>query len=149
MLTERSKFEQAAVAAPSRPVPLRVVPDWPPPETLADPPTGSRLRMLAARMLFFSGAVRLAEGIAHRIEFRRAPGGFLSLPRRVIRPRFAILCYHRIGRGGVPIYSGLPASQFEEQMKYLSKHYRVLPLAEMLREMAEPWVNPPAVAVTL
>jgi peptidoglycan/xylan/chitin deacetylase (PgdA/CDA1 family) len=148
LLTERSKFAQAAVVSAPGPEPLCGGPHWPPPETLADPPIGSRLSTLAAQMLFLSGAVRLAEGIARRIEFRRAPGGFVALPRRVIRPRFAILCYHRIGRGGVPIYSGVRTSRFEEQMKYLHEHYRVLSLGEMLREMAEPWVNPPAVAVT-
>lgn len=127
---------------------MAALPDWPPPATLADPPADSGARRLAAKMLFSGGAVRLAEGIAHRMEFRRTPGGLLSWPRTVARPRFAILCYHRIGRGGVPIYSGLPAEVFEEQIKYLRKRYRVLSLEEMLREMAEPWVNPPAVAIT-
>lgn len=147
MLTERSKFAQIT-SAPLPDTPVVGAPEWPPPETLADPPGGSRARKLAAQMLFSGGAVRLAERLAHRVEFRRASGGLLSLPRRVARPRFAILCYHRIGRGGVPIYSGLPAGIFEKQIRYLRKHYRVLPLAEMLREMAEPWVNPPAVAIT-
>lgn len=136
------------MVSPPGPGRLFEAPDWPPPETLADPPIGSHWRKRVAQMLFFSGAVRLAEGIARHIEFRRAPGGSLAFPKRVIQPRFAILCYHRIGRGGVPIYSGVRASRFEEQMKYLREHYRVLSLGEMLREMAEPWVNPPAVAVT-
>jgi len=122
--------------------------DWRRLESLADPSPNSGLHSFAAQLLFSGGAVRAAEGLARSAEFQRTPGELLPRLRRVMRPRFAILCYHRVGRGGVPIYSGLPASVFEAQMRYLRKHYRILSLGDVLQEMAEPRSTEPAVAIT-
>src|SRR5262249_25228537 len=58
--------------------------------------------------------------------------GILGITKRIARsyhlqsrnltgvafPRFAILCYHRVGLGGVPIYSELRTSLFEAQMRF-------------------------------
>ena len=48
----------------------------------------------------------------------------------------------------MPIYSELPTTLFEAQMRYLKKRYRIVSLDDLLCELADP-VNPePAVAVT-
>jgi len=91
-------------------------------------------RDLAVEGLFRTGGVSLI--------------GKLARKRRVPVPRLAILCYHRIGTGGVPFYSQLAAENFEAQMYYLRKNYRVLSLDQLIQEMKQPTNLEPAVAVT-
>jgi peptidoglycan/xylan/chitin deacetylase (PgdA/CDA1 family) len=47
-----------------------------------------------------------------------------------------VLCYHRIGEGGVPIYSNLPTKDFERQMAYLRKHCRVISMTQLACELS-------------
>ena len=122
--------------------------DWAGLEYLADPPAPPLAKRLLAQTLFSLGAARIAESFAKR-------GGFLAQRHDnkgsvtpVTQPRFAILCYHRIGRGGVPVYSGLPTAVFESQINYLRNHYRIVSLVEMIEEMNAPVNSDPAVAIT-
>lgn len=107
-----------------------------------------RWRELVAGGLYHSGALRLAQQVSRSWEVRS--NGSRSLPRlhRVTSPRFAILCYHRIGTAGVPLYSTLPPAVFEAQMRFLRKHYRIVSLAELCRELESPSSLDPAVAIT-
>jgi peptidoglycan/xylan/chitin deacetylase (PgdA/CDA1 family) len=146
MLTGRSKLTETATSQVVAPERKFVAPDWEPPEHLADPQPPAWPQKLAAQVLFLSGGVLLAETLGRRFEFCMENDA-VSRPCNA-RPRFAILCYHRVGRGGVPIYSGLPPAVFEAQMNYLRRHYRVLSLDEVLQEMAEPGNTEPAVAIT-
>ncbi len=68
--------------------------------------------------------------------------------RRALQPKLAILCYHRVGTRGVPLYSALPPDVFEEQMSYLHKRFRMLSVAELCHEIAEPRSKEAGVAVT-
>ena len=104
---------------------------WQPDESLADPPDRSPLQRLAAAGSRAVGVTRLAEAVARRRH-----------------SQFSILCYHRIGRGGVPVFSGLPAYLFEAQIRYLRKHYRIVSLSKMLCEMVERRPVPPSVVIT-
>jgi peptidoglycan/xylan/chitin deacetylase (PgdA/CDA1 family) len=122
--------------------------DWRPPPGLADPPPSPWHRRLAAGVLLASRGMRVAETLSRLVEFRGANGRDTTGICRVSTPRFAILCYHRVGHGGVPIYSGLPRAVFEAQMNYLRRRYRVVSLDQMLRELTEPSSTDPAVAVT-
>jgi peptidoglycan/xylan/chitin deacetylase (PgdA/CDA1 family) len=142
VLAESSKLTAAAIPASRRGL-SPAFSDWEPPEDLADPPPHLWSRRLIARALFAVGGVRVAEAVGRCVDLCRLPGGGASR----IQPRFAILCYHRVGRGGVPIYSGLPPAVFEAQMNYLRRHYRIVSLAEALHEMSEP-DGAPAVAIT-
>lgn len=95
-----------------------------------------------------SGALGLSEKVAesHELLLRnRTPWPRI---RRARMPRFAILCYHRIGEGGIPFYSGLPAKRFESQIRYLRSRYRVISLEQMIEEMSHPEEVLPAVAIT-
>lgn len=93
-----------------------------------------------------SGVLRVSEKLAGSHQLRRTAGGFWL--RRARMPRFAILCYHRIGSGGIPFYSQLPAKIFESQIRYLCSRYRVISLELMIQEMAQPQNVLPAVAIT-
>jgi peptidoglycan/xylan/chitin deacetylase (PgdA/CDA1 family) len=66
----------------------------------------------------------------------------------VTTPKFLILCYHRIGTGGIPLYSELSPKLFEAQIHFLRKHYRIISLAEVRRGLEEPARTGPAVAIT-
>lgn len=81
------------------------------------------------------------------MEFASLASGRRSLKRRST-PRFAILCYHRVGTGGVPLYSQLPAEVFESQMRLLQKNYRIIPMDQLIQEMTCPRSPEPTVAVT-
>jgi peptidoglycan/xylan/chitin deacetylase (PgdA/CDA1 family) len=122
--------------------------DWRPPPGLADPPPSPWHRRLAAAILLASRGVRVAEMLSRLVEFHGASRKDTASICRVRAPRFAILCYHRVGHGGVPIYSGLPRAVFEAQMNYLRRRYRVVSLGQVLRELTEPSSTEPAVAVT-
>jgi len=118
---------------------------WEPPKELPELPTESALRRAIAQALFQTGCIRVAEIIARRWRF---PSAVHKRKAGVFGPRFAILCYHRIGTHGVPLYSGLPRSVFEKQIVYLRKHYRILSLEELLAERESPKSDKPGLAIT-
>ena len=99
------------------------------------------------RGLYASGAVEIMRMVARSREFDGIAATKPRLKRRNV-PRFAVLCYHRVGTDGVPLYSQLPAEIFEAQMQYLRKNYRIVSLDQMIDEMDEPRSLDPAVALT-
>lgn len=105
-------------------------------------------RKLAAREIYRFGGVRLMRAMARSFELERAADGGLPSLHRTSVPRFAVLCYHRVGTGGIPLYSELATPAFEEQMRYLRENYRILSLDEMILEMGSPGSSQPAVTVT-
>jgi peptidoglycan/xylan/chitin deacetylase (PgdA/CDA1 family) len=72
----------------------------------------------------------------------------LLLSRRDVRPKFLVLCYHRIGMQGIPLFSELPPALFEAQMRYVRRRYRILSLDDLCEEMEKPSRKEDAVAVT-
>jgi len=92
-----------------------------------------------------SGLLRIAQYVARSWDWD--PNENLA-PRKSVRPKLAILCYHRVGTGGVPLYSALPPAVFEAQMRYLRRRYRLLSLLEICEELARPRTLEPGVAVT-
>ena len=113
-------------------------------------PAGSRVawKELLIKGLYGCGAVRLSEQVARFHELPSAPGAARAKLRRASMPRFAILCYHRIGAGGIPFYSELPAETFEKQMRYLRNRYRIVSLDQLIQEIDQPRSLEPAVAIT-
>jgi peptidoglycan/xylan/chitin deacetylase (PgdA/CDA1 family) len=105
-------------------------------------------RGLVVQGLYRSGAIRLMEKMTQKFELESGTGASWPRFRRNSVPRFAILCYHRVGTGGVPLYSQLPREEFEAQMRYLRKYYRIISLDQLILEMARPKSLEPAVAVT-
>src|SRR4029077_9364499 len=62
--------------------------------------------------------------------------------------KVAILCYHRVGGGGAPLYSRLPPQIFQQQMQYLRRNYRLVSLDSMLALLDAPASSGQFVAVT-
>jgi peptidoglycan/xylan/chitin deacetylase (PgdA/CDA1 family) len=92
----------------------------------------------------------MVRGISRRRVLAETEGGGRKW-QRAKGPRYAVLCYHRIGSGGIPLFSDLPAAIFEAQLQFLRKHYRVVSLSRMCEEIENPdsaKTNGQAVAIT-
>jgi peptidoglycan/xylan/chitin deacetylase (PgdA/CDA1 family) len=104
-------------------------------------------RDAVAASLFHTGALRMLQAVARKYEFRENSRGALP-SRRAGHPKFLILCYHRVGTNGIPLFSELRPAIFEAQMQYIKQRYRLLSLDEICDEMAKPSRKEDAVAVT-
>jgi peptidoglycan/xylan/chitin deacetylase (PgdA/CDA1 family) len=105
-------------------------------------------REIIAAGLKRTGGLSLLERISRSYELKFDGHSRWPHLSRVSKAKFAILCYHRIGTGGIPFYSELPGAAFDAQMEFLRKHYRVISLEQLLREMDDPNSKGQAVAVT-
>jgi peptidoglycan/xylan/chitin deacetylase (PgdA/CDA1 family) len=119
-----------------------------PVSSLEPPPQGPQgpwWKRAAAAGLYHSGLLRLVLRGTRSWEIGQ-PGTWRL--QRASKSKNAILCYHRVGISGVPLYSALPPEVFEAQMRYLRKRYRIVSLAELCAELAEPRSCEPSVAIT-
>jgi peptidoglycan/xylan/chitin deacetylase (PgdA/CDA1 family) len=107
-----------------------------------------KVRVLTATALHRTGLMRCVERLSDTHELRFAPESRVPALRRRTVPKFAILGYHRVGTKGIPLFSRLDPSEFEAQMRYLKKHYRVVPLEQLCRELREAQPVKPTIAVT-
>ena len=105
-------------------------------------------RRILACGLYHSPMLRAFERIAGSHVLRRDAG--FSMPR--LQPsagsKFGILCYHRVGTKGAPLFSRLDPSVFEAQMRYVKKHYRVVPLGQLCEELHDERKVEPTLAIT-
>lgn len=101
-------------------------------------------RTVVASLIYHSPALAFARGAARRVDM---DGASLRM-RRAASPKFGVLCYHRIGTKGLPLYSALPSEIFEKQIRYVRKHYRVLSLTELCAELNSPQSDRPAISIT-
>jgi peptidoglycan/xylan/chitin deacetylase (PgdA/CDA1 family) len=116
-----------------------------PPLEPPQPPPRAWWRRAVAAGMYGSGMLHLARRASRVWELspdRKLPSW------HAVRPKFAILCYHRVGMEGVPLYSALPPEAFEAQMRYLRSRYRVISLAETCDELVQPRSLEPSVAIT-
>jgi peptidoglycan/xylan/chitin deacetylase (PgdA/CDA1 family) len=88
-----------------------------------------------------SGLLRVSESLADQYAANAGES-------HGVGPRAAIVCYHRIGTDGVPVYNGLPAKIFESQIAFLRTHYRVVSLEKLVCELKEGGSTKPSVAIT-
>ena len=102
---------------------------------------------LAAAGLYWSGAQRLVQSFSQYFETAHPATGWSRIQRARL-PKVAIVCHHRIGNGGVPYYSNFSPAAFEAQIRFLRKHYRLLSMDEVCRELDEEREASQAVAVT-
>lgn len=105
-------------------------------------------RDFVIKALYRSRAVSAMERMTRRWELRKEQGASWPQLRRRRAPQFAILCYHRIGTGGVPLYSELSTDAFEAQMRYVRNNYRIVSMDQLIDEMEHPENLEPAVAIT-
>lgn len=107
-----------------------------------------RWRDAVATVLFHAGVFRILQAFSRYFELRESNHGRLLLSHREAHPKFLVLCYHRVGENGIPLFSELSPALFEAQMRYLRRRYRVLSLDALCKEMEGPSQKGDAVAVT-
>lgn len=107
-----------------------------------------KCRRAVAGGLYHSGLLSAARRLEGSHEFSQIEGLRLPRLRRFAGSRFAILCYHRVGTEGVPIFSRLEPRVFEAQMRYLKNRYRIVPLGQLCRELQGGATVVPTLAVT-
>jgi CelD/BcsL family acetyltransferase involved in cellulose biosynthesis/peptidoglycan/xylan/chitin deacetylase (PgdA/CDA1 family) len=95
-----------------------------------------------------SGLLRVIQSISRRYEVQPGSSPLLIRCQKTSAPKFVILCYHRVGSGGVPLYSGLPPQVFEAQMEFLSNRYRVVSLETLTQELSQPGPAEQSVVIT-
>ena len=98
--------------------------------------------------LHVTGLLRTIQRFAsfHVICRRRNSG--LPYIRKFPGSKYLILCYHRVGIEGVPLFSRLEPGVFDAQMRYLRAHYRIVSLRQLCDELREGNGSGPALAIT-
>jgi peptidoglycan/xylan/chitin deacetylase (PgdA/CDA1 family) len=116
----------------------------------ASPPSDfkDKCRRAVASGLYYAGLLSVMRHFERGNELSNAAGSRLPRLRRSASSKFGILCYHRVGTQGVPLFSRLEPVVFEKQMRYLKKHYRIIPLGELCRELKEGGAVRPTLAIT-
>jgi peptidoglycan/xylan/chitin deacetylase (PgdA/CDA1 family) len=105
-------------------------------------------RKVLASGLYHSGLLGMIRRVSRNHEVQLTDHPLWTRWRRAVTPKFLILCYHRVGTGGVPLYSELAPERFEAQMRFLKKHYRIVSLEEVCRGLHEPGISESGVAIT-
>ena len=111
----------------------------------APQPVDAGWKRRLAGALHHTGALGVVRGLSRSFEVETRRGKQL---RRVRGPRYAILCYHRVGTEGVPLFSTLPPEICEAQMRFLRRHCRLVSLEQLCAELQDPAARGQAVAVT-
>jgi peptidoglycan/xylan/chitin deacetylase (PgdA/CDA1 family) len=101
-----------------------------------------------AEGIYYSGLLETLQRVSLRYELQFGRGNKWPRLRKVTTPKFLILCYHRVGVGGIPLYSELSPEIFEAQMRFLKRRYRVVSLEQVCQELQEPSTSEPGVAIT-
>lgn len=107
-----------------------------------------KLQRVVASGLYRSGLLPFVRRMERTHEVLPAGGSRLSRLRRTSVSKFGILCYHRVGTEGVPLFSRLEPAVFEAQLRYLKKNYRIVPLGQLCRELQEGNQVTPTLAIT-
>jgi len=70
----------------------------------------------------------------------------ISLQKRT-EPSARILYYHRVNNDNDPFIPAMTTEVFESQMRYVSRHYRVVSLGELVKRLGDPSPQP-VIAIT-
>lgn len=116
---------------------------WPGPARLKE-----RARRSVAAGLHATGMLGLLRRFEGSHQLSSSPASRWPKLRKFNSSKFGILCYHRVGTEGVPLFSRLHPAVFEAQMKYLRDHYRVVPLGQLCAELKNGDLVKPTLAIT-
>jgi peptidoglycan/xylan/chitin deacetylase (PgdA/CDA1 family) len=105
-------------------------------------------RRIAASALYHTGSLGVADRLAWTHDLKRGAGSAFPRLRPATGSKFGILCYHRVGTDGIPLFSRLAPRMFDAQMRHVRKHFRVVSLGQLCREMQEGLPVKPTLAVT-
>lgn len=92
------------------------------------------LRQVGANCYLHSRLPVLARSFRKRYQLSSWPD--LSCARRTA-PCARILCYHRINNDRDPFFPAISTELFEQEMRFVSRHYKVVPLSELLTHLQE------------
>jgi len=106
------------------------------------------LRNGVAAGLYRTGALDILRRFERRFRLRLGADPRQLRVGRFRGSKFAILCYHRVGTGGVPLFSQLSPAVFERQMRYLRRNYRIVSLPQLCQELRNGAAVAPTVAIT-
>ncbi len=106
------------------------------------------LRELARAGVFHSGLLRLAKIVSRRFEFQPSAPGVIPRLGRTRYSKYLILCYHGVGENGIPVHFTVPTTEFEEQIQWLGRNYRLISMNVLLRELQEVQGREQAVVIT-
>ena len=98
--------------------------------------------------LYITGLLRAMQRFAGFHVLCRRRDSRLPHVRKFSGSKYLILCYHRVGIEGVPLFSRLEPGVFEAQMRYLRAHYRIVSLRRLCDELREGNGSGPALAIT-
>jgi peptidoglycan/xylan/chitin deacetylase (PgdA/CDA1 family) len=106
-------------------------------------------RKVVANCYFHAGMPALVRRFRDQYRVAIAPGGKwprFSIERRS-EPSARILYYHRVGDGSDPFFPAISTDLFEQEMRFVQRHYRVVSLSELLQTLAGGDTEP-VVAIT-
>lgn len=108
----------------------------------------SAFRAALVETAYRSSLLGLGKRIATHFSFDSRRNSGIPRLNRTRQSKFGILCYHRVGTEGVPLYSRLHPGVFEAQMRYLKANYRIVSIAQLIRDLKERAHVPLTLAVT-
>jgi peptidoglycan/xylan/chitin deacetylase (PgdA/CDA1 family) len=118
------------------------------PEPRARSSAKERLRRGVAASLSATGALHLLRQFEGSRQLISSPDSRWPKIRQFAGSKFGILCYHRVGTEGVPLFSRLDPRVFEAQMRYVRKHYRLVSVGQLCREIENGDEVKPSLAIT-
>jgi peptidoglycan/xylan/chitin deacetylase (PgdA/CDA1 family) len=90
--------------------------------------------------------VRAVAAVMHRARLTGALSRAVGYARRA--PVFAIITFHRVNDDNDPFFPALATDVFEQQVRWIARHYRVLTVEELVARMKRAALPRNAVAIT-
>jgi peptidoglycan/xylan/chitin deacetylase (PgdA/CDA1 family)/CelD/BcsL family acetyltransferase involved in cellulose biosynthesis len=109
-------------------------------------PVSELARKVAARCYIYSGFSRIGRVLRETYQGLPDQSGKLSWKRRD-RAAARVFCYHRVNEDDDPFFPAISPRLFEEQIRFVSSHYRVVTLDEMLLNLDDGPAEP-VIAIT-
>ena len=109
-----------------------------------------RVRHAAAACYFHSGLSAFTRRLRDRYQLSIQENGIwpkISWKKRR-EPSARIFYYHRVNNENDPFFHALPTDVFEQQIRYVARHYKVLGMSGLIRHLEEAESTEPAIAIT-
>ncbi len=115
----------------------------------AAPPNGDWQRRTLSACYYYSPLPALLRPIRnrYRLQISSDRGAKLRLHKRR-QASVRILYYHRVNDERDPFFPAMSAAKFEEEIRVISRNYRVVSMGEALKRLAEDGPAEPVVAIT-
>jgi peptidoglycan/xylan/chitin deacetylase (PgdA/CDA1 family) len=108
------------------------------------------MRRAAAECYFHSGLPALTRRLRDRFQLSIAANGHGSTVSWTARAGASarILYYHRVNDDNDPFFEAISTSLFEEHVRYLTRHYKVVGMGEIVRHLEEGGPSESLVGIT-